>query len=126
MAIFAKLNKETSVVENIIEATQLFIYGLEDFDQWVLCVGQKNRPRIGYTYSAEKNMFIPPKQFESWHLNEDSCLWEAPTPYPDPEVYGLTRWNEEQQQWIKHYSAKEVADGVADSDEEYMAAIGRL
>lgn len=125
MATFAKINKDTFAVENITEATQLFIYGLEDFEQWILCIGQKNRPRIGYTYSPDKNMFIPPKPHDSWILNEESCLWEAPVSYPDPTENGLTRWSEDKQQWIKHYSAVEVANGDADDDAEYMAAIGR-
>jgi hypothetical protein len=58
---------------------------------------RKNYAGIGYTYDAQRDAFIPPKPFESWVLNETSCLWEAPTPYPnDGERY---TWNESTTSW---------------------------
>jgi hypothetical protein len=58
---------------------------------------RKNYAGIGYTYDESRDAFIPPKPFDSWTLNETSCLWEAPVAYPtDGEAY---EWNEEQQQW---------------------------
>ena len=58
---------------------------------------RKNYAGIGYTYDAQKDAFIPPKPFESWVLDETSCLWEAPTPYPnDGERY---TWNESTTSW---------------------------
>lgn len=58
---------------------------------------RKNYAGIGFTYDSRKDAFIPPKPFESWILNETSCLWEAPISYPtDGNDY---RWNEENQQW---------------------------
>jgi hypothetical protein len=58
---------------------------------------RKNYAGIGYTYDAQRDAFIPPKPFESWVLNETSCLWEAPTPYPnDGERY---TWNESTTYW---------------------------
>ena len=58
---------------------------------------RKNYAGIGYTYDAQKDAFIPPKPFESWVLDETSCLWEAPTPYPnDGERY---TWNETTTSW---------------------------
>jgi hypothetical protein len=58
---------------------------------------RKNYAGIGYTYDAERDAFIPPKPFESWLFNEESCLWEAPVSYPtDGEFYV---WNEENQSW---------------------------
>ena len=39
---------------------------------------RKNYAGIGYTYDSVKDAFIPPKPFESWTLNDDTCLWEAP------------------------------------------------
>ena len=60
---------------------------------------RKNYAGIGYTYDAVRDAFIPPKSFASWTLNEDTCLWEAPTPYPnDGKLYS---WNEEQLNWIE-------------------------
>jgi len=58
---------------------------------------RKNYAGIGYTYDASKDAFIPPQPFDSWTLNEDTCLWECPVAYPDDgEVY---TWNEETQSW---------------------------
>lgn len=58
---------------------------------------RKNYAGIGYTYDESRDAFIPPKPFDSWILNEDSCLWEPPVKYPDDE--NLYNWNEENQQW---------------------------
>jgi hypothetical protein len=58
---------------------------------------RKNYAGIGYTYDAQRDAFIPPKPFNSWILNETSCLWEAPVAYPtDGERY---TWNEETTSW---------------------------
>jgi len=58
---------------------------------------RKNYAGIGYTYDQNRDAFIPPKPFNSWTLNENSCLWEAPVPYPnDGEMY---QWNEETTNW---------------------------
>ena len=58
---------------------------------------RKNYAGIGYSYDADRDAFIPPKPFNSWLLNEDTCLWEAPTPYP---TYGeMYRWVEEDLNW---------------------------
>ena len=43
---------------------------------------RKNYAGVGYTYDSQRDAFIPPKPFASWQLNDTSCLWEAPTPYP--------------------------------------------
>lgn len=59
---------------------------------------RKNYAGIGYSYDAERDAFIPPKPFESWVLNEDSCLWEAPVAHPNDG--GFYNWNEETQEWV--------------------------
>ena len=54
---------------------------------------RKNYAGIGYTYDETLDAFIPPQPFESWVLNEDTCLWDAPLPYPtDGAIY---TWDEE-------------------------------
>lgn len=59
---------------------------------------RKNYAGIGYKYDEIRDAFIPPKQFNSWILNEDTCLWEAPIEYPnDGESY---IWDEDSQNWI--------------------------
>jgi len=58
---------------------------------------RKNFAGIDYTYDKDRDAFIPPKPFASWVLDDASCLWEAPVPYPaDSNQY---RWNEETQSW---------------------------
>jgi hypothetical protein len=60
---------------------------------------RKNYAGVGYTYDAVRDAFIPPKPYASWLLNEDTCLWEAPTPMPtDDKMY---RWDEETASWIE-------------------------
>lgn len=60
---------------------------------------RKNFAGIGYEYDSEKDAFIPPKPLESWVLNEDTCLWEPPTPPPGkPEDWG---WDEDKKDWFK-------------------------
>jgi len=59
---------------------------------------RKNHPGVGYTYDVDKDAFIPPQPFNSWSLNDDTCLWEAPTPRPDdPDHY--YEWNEDTLSW---------------------------
>lgn len=59
---------------------------------------RKNYAGIGYIYDEERDAFIPPQPFESWTLNEETCLWEAPVPYPaDGAIYV---WDEEAGEWV--------------------------
>ena len=58
---------------------------------------RKNHAGIGYTYDEDRDAFIPKKPFNSWILNETTCLWESPIPYPqDGNMY---KWNEQNQSW---------------------------
>lgn len=58
---------------------------------------RKNYAGIGYTYDETRDAFIPPQPYDSWILNETSCLWEAPVAYPDDgQQY---TWNEETTSW---------------------------
>ena len=59
---------------------------------------RKNYAGIGYTYDAERDAFIPPKPFNSWILNESTCLWEAPIAHPNDD--SLYTWNEDTTQWV--------------------------
>jgi hypothetical protein len=60
---------------------------------------RKNFASIGFTYDAQRDAFISPQPFPSWVLNEDTCLWGAPTPKPEDGKRYV--WNEEQQQWVE-------------------------
>jgi len=60
---------------------------------------RKNYAGVGFTYDATRDAFIPPKPFASWVLNENTCLWDAPTPYPDDgKEY---TWDETTISWIE-------------------------
>ena len=57
-----------------------------------------NYAGISYYYDETRDAFIPPKPFESWVLDESTCLWEAPVEYPqDGEDYV---WDEETTSWV--------------------------
>ena len=61
---------------------------------------RKNHASIGCIYDEQRDAFILPKQFNSWILNEGTCLWEAPIPYPnDASIDKRYTWNEETQSW---------------------------
>jgi len=60
---------------------------------------RKNYAGIGYTYDAVRDAFIAPKPFDSWVLNEQTCLWEAPAAMPeDGKLY---YWDETSLIWIE-------------------------
>jgi hypothetical protein len=58
---------------------------------------RKNYAGIGMTYDADRDAFIHEQPFASWILNEDTCQWEAPVPYPIDGVMYI--WNEETTDW---------------------------
>ena len=58
---------------------------------------RKNHAGIGFSYDEERDAFIPPKPYPSWVLDEDTCLWDSPTPYPDDG--NKYEWNESNQSW---------------------------
>ena len=58
---------------------------------------RKNYAGIGYIYDQARDAFFAPKPFDSWILDEETCQWHAPTPYPqDGQQY---RWVEEDLNW---------------------------
>lgn len=60
---------------------------------------RKNYAGIGYTYDSTRDAFIPPQPYPSWILDESSCLWNAPVPYPtDGKRYS---WDEATQSWVE-------------------------
>ena len=58
---------------------------------------RKNFAGVGYRYYQTKDAFIPPQPYNSWTLNETTCVWDPPVPYPsDGKMY---IWNETTKQW---------------------------
>lgn len=126
MSHFAKVNN--GIVEQVIVAEPEFFQNFVDTSpgQWIQTsyntiggvhydpqTGQpsadqsqalrKNYAGVGYTYDHQRDAFIPPKPFNSWLLNEQSCLWDPPTPMPtDGKLY---LWDEPTLSW------KEIANG---------------
>lgn len=60
---------------------------------------RKNFAGVGYSYDPDRDAFIAPKPFQSWVLNEDTCLWQAPSPRPDDGK--LYDWDEEAGAWVE-------------------------
>jgi hypothetical protein len=58
---------------------------------------RKNHASIGYTYDEDRDAFIPKKPFNSWILNEDTCLWNAPVAKPQDD--NRYTWNESTLTW---------------------------
>jgi hypothetical protein len=60
---------------------------------------RKNYAGIGMTYDETRDAFIPPSPYPSWVLDENTCLWEAPTPRPEGNETTGWKWNEETVSW---------------------------
>tara|TARA_R100000149_G_C5822906_1_gene101504 strand:+ start:80 stop:448 length:369 start_codon:yes stop_codon:yes gene_type:complete len=118
MAHFAKLGvgnkvEKVEAVSNDIATTEQAgidflnnLYNTRDIWKQTYIDGsqRKNYAGIGYTYDQTRDAFIPPRPFNSWTLNETTCLWEAPTPKPEYTQEQLDNnsqyvWNETTQQW---------------------------
>ena len=117
MAYFAKLGTG-NIVENVISINNSVITDVNGVEQEQLGVDfinklyntrdvwkqtsynnniRKNYAGIGYQYDQTRDAFIPPKPFNSWILNENTCLWNAPVAYPqDDNKY---KWNEQTLSW---------------------------
>ena len=59
---------------------------------------RKNYAGIGFTYDRERDAFIPPQPYPSWLLDEETCLWNAPTPMPTDGIY---TWDEPTLSWVE-------------------------
>ena len=60
---------------------------------------RKNYAGIGYTYDTQRDAFIPPKPYSSWILDNESCVWNAPIPYPTDGKRYL--WDEATITWLE-------------------------
>ena len=60
---------------------------------------RKNFAGVGFTYDSDRDAFIPPEPFESWTLNDTTCLWEAPVEYPDDGKDYI--WDEDTTNWVE-------------------------
>lgn len=62
---------------------------------------RKNYAGIGYTYDAQRDAFYAPKPYNSWVLNETTCIWEPPVPMPVVEGK-MYNWDEETTNWVEY------------------------
>jgi hypothetical protein len=118
MSHFAELNENNEVIRVLVgdnddpasdEGYSWFVNNLGG--TWVQTSYNANFRKhyagIGFTYDIERDAFIPPKPFESWVLDDETCCWEAPIPYPTD---GFTyQWNEAQLAWeLQDFSEPEA------------------
>jgi hypothetical protein len=120
MSHFAKVNAQ-GIVEQVIVAEQAFINSLPDTSSWVQTSYntyggahknggtplRKNYAGIGYAYDVAKDAFIPPKPYESWVLDENTCLWQAPVSMPQDG--GPYYWDEQTQTWKSGYNPTDIS-----------------
>jgi hypothetical protein len=106
MAHFAELDTNNTVIRVLVTDN---LATNEGYDWLIEILGgtwvktsynstiRKNFAGIGFTYDSELDAFIAPKPFESWELDEETCTWISPIPYPtDGIVY---KWNEAALDW---------------------------
>jgi hypothetical protein len=117
MAHYAKV--VNGIVEDVIVADKEFINSLPEKDFYIQTSYntrggkhykpnsneeddgiplRKNYAGIGYFYNKSLDAFIPPKPHNSWKLNEETCLWEAPISKPDNENFYV--WSEKNIKWL--------------------------
>jgi hypothetical protein len=110
MGHFAKV--VNGIVETVIVAEPERIAEFEDKELWIQTSYntfggvhrnggtplRKNYAKIGSLYDAQRDAFRDPQPFDSWILNEESCLWEPPVPYPDDGQPWF--WDESNTSWV--------------------------
>jgi hypothetical protein len=110
MAHYAFLDNNNVVIEVIVGIDENELIEGLDTETWYgnfrgqKCVRtsynskiRKNYAGVGFTYDETRDAFIPPKPYESWILNEDTCNWESPIPAPNDGKFYF--WNEEVKNW---------------------------
>ena len=122
MASFAKIGLNNKVIQvlsvhnnvlldsNNVSSENLGIDFLTNLTGWAIWKQsfkdgtRKNQAGIGMTYDEDRDAFIAPKPFNSWILNEDTCLWESPVIKPELTQEQIDNksyysWNEETTTW---------------------------
>ena len=112
MAHYAKINQyniveQVIVIDNSLEPTEAdgtaYCQSLFNGGNWKKTSYndniRKNFAGIGYTYDVRRDAFIAPRPYASWILDEATCQWTSPVPYPqDDKVYG---WDDINQEWFE-------------------------
>lgn len=95
MTTYAKINSE-NIVENVIVCEDSNIS--TQVGTHIKITSETYEAKIGDVYNQEKNKFVSLKPFDSWTLNQETLIWEAPKEKPTDGFY---RWDEDAQDWIK-------------------------
>jgi hypothetical protein len=111
MAHYAFLDENSIVTEVIVGIDETELIEGKDPETWYgefrgqRCVRtsynaniRKHYAGIGFTYDEALDAFIPPKPYNSWVLNEETYLWEAPVPRP---IEGRYNWDENSLSWVE-------------------------
>jgi hypothetical protein len=120
MSHFARIDKD-GIVQEVLSVEQSVITSgvLGDVFEWVQCsyntsAGinknggwplRKNSAAVGMVYDKKRDAFIHTKPFTNWVLNEETCQWEAPVPYPGvAEEEGVSAsyfsWDDTNAKWV--------------------------
>jgi hypothetical protein len=117
MAHFAELDENNIVLQVLVTNND---FENEGHDWLVMTFGgtwvktsynasiRKNFAGVGFFYDETRDAFIPPKPFGSWVLNEETCRWDPPTPYPEDGV--IYAWNEEITDWQPVVFESEISE----------------
>lgn len=107
MSHFAEIDENNIVIRVLVGDNNLPNEGYDWFvenlgGRWVQTSYnksfRKNFAGIGFTYDEERDAFIGPKPEGNFILDEETCQWIRPIPYPqDGKSY---EWNEEVNNWI--------------------------
>jgi hypothetical protein len=106
MAHFAEVNENNIVTRVLVTDNSAVNEGLDWLQEtfggkWIQTSYngniRKNFAGIGFIYDSERDAFIAPKPFESWDLDEETCRWVAPIPYPTDGI--IYTWNEADLDW---------------------------
>ena len=91
------------------EAGKAFLNEWTDYPLWVETFKdrsqRKNYAGTEYTYDEDRDAFIPISPLPSFVLNETTCRWEPPVPYPGDGIPYADKkyyWNEPTQSWNEH------------------------
>lgn len=124
MASFAKLNSENKVIQVVsVHNNELLDNGVESEEKGIEflkklynepnaiynTVGgihllgkapfRKNHASVDGYYDENKDAFIQKKPFNSWILNENTCIWESPVALPSDWKDKIYNWDEETLSW---------------------------
>ena len=127
MAHFANINENNEVVDVVVVSDeqentgQEFLNDLGFPGTWIKTsyntLGnkhsqgktplRKNYAVVGGLYDPIKDAFYVKQPHPSWLLNEETCLWQAPVPFPTDESK-LWKWDETSLNWIETTSISEA------------------